>query len=340
KKMALELFKPFIYARLDAKGLSMTLKQAKKWVERERKEVWDILDEVIREHPVLLNRAPTLHRLGIQAFEPKLIEGKAIRLHPLVCTAFNADFDGDQMAVHVPLSLEAQLEARVLMMSTNNILSPANGKPIIVPSQDIVLGLYYLSLVKDGEPGEGKLFANIGEIDAALDAKVVTLHSRIKARWTELDAEGKEVTKVIDTTPGRMKLAALLPRNPNVGYRLLEKNLTKKEIGNLIDVVYRHCGQKATVIFADQMMGLGFREAAKAGISFGKDDIVIPAKKAELVAETRTQVEEYEQQYADGLITRGEKYNKVVDAWAKATDRIADAMMGEIAQPRVLIEGE
>ena len=340
KKMALELFKPFIYARLDAKGLSMTLKQAKKWVEKERKEVWDILDEVIREHPVMLNRAPTLHRLGIQAFEPVLIEGKAIQLHPLVCSAFNADFDGDQMAVHVPLSLEAQLEARVLMMSTNNILSPANGKPIIVPSQDIVLGLYYLSLVKDGEPGEGKLFANMGEIDAALDAKVVTLHSRIKARWTEQDAEGNEVTKVIDTTPGRMKLAALLPRNPNVGYRLLEKNLTKKEIGNLIDVVYRHCGQKATVIFADQMMGLGFREAAKAGISFGKDDIVIPAKKVELVAETRTQVEEYEQQYADGLITRGEKYNKVVDAWSKATDRIADAMMGEIAQPRVLIEGE
>lgn len=337
KKMALELFKPFIYARLDAKGLSGTVKQSKRMVEREQPAVWDILDEVIREHPVLLNRAPTLHRLGIQAFEPKLIEGKAIRLHPLVCTAFNADFDGDQMAVHVPLSLEAQLEARVLMMSTNNILSPANGKPIIVPSQDIVLGLYYLSLVKDGEPGEGKLFANIGEIDAALDAKVVTLHSRIKARWTEQDAQGNEVTKVIDTTPGRMKLAALLPRNPNVGYRLLEKNLTKKEIGNLIDVVYRHCGQKATVIFADQMMGLGFREAAKAGISFGKDDIVIPAKKVELVAETRTQVEEYEQQYADGLITRGEKYNKVVDAWAKATDRIADAMMGEIAQPLSLI---
>ena len=340
KKMALELFKPFIYARLDAKGLSGTVKQSKRMVEREQPQVWDILDEVIREHPVMLNRAPTLHRLGIQAFEPKLIEGKAIQLHPLVCAAFNADFDGDQMAVHVPLSLEAQLEARVLMMSTNNILSPANGKPIIVPSQDIVLGLYYLSLVKDGEPGEGKLFANIGEIDAALDAGVVTLHTKIKARWTEMDAEGQLVTKVIDTTPGRMKLGALLPKNPNVGYRLLEKNLTKKEIGNLIDVVYRHCGQKATVIFADQMMGLGFREAAKAGISFGKDDIVIPAKKVEFVEETRKQVEEYEQQYADGLITKGEKYNKVVDAWAKATDRIADAMMGEIAQPRVLIDGQ
>ena len=340
KKMALELFKPFIYARLDAKGLSMTLKQAKKWVEKERKEVWDILDEVIREHPVMLNRAPTLHRLGIQAFEPVLIEGKAIQLHPLVCSAFNADFDGDQMAVHVPLSLEAQLEARVLMMSTNNILSPANGKPIIVPSQDIVLGLYYLSLVKEGEKGEGKLFANMGEIDAALDAGVVTLHTKIKARWTEMNTAGEVITKVIDTTPGRMKLGALLPHNANIGYRLLEKNLTKKEIGNLIDQVYRHCGQKATVIFADQMMQLGFREAAKAGISFGKDDIVIPAKKAELVATTRTQVEEYEQQYADGLITKGEKYNKVVDAWAKATDKIADAMMGEIAQPRVLAKGQ
>ena len=265
--MALELFKPFIYARLDAKGLSGTVKQSKRMVEREQPAVWDILDEVIREHPVLLNRAPTLHRLGIQAFEPKLIEGKAIQLHPLVCAAFNADFDGDQMAVHVPLSLEAQLEARVLMMSTNNILSPANGRPIIVPSQDIVLGLYYLSLVKDGEPGEGKAFADLGEIDAALDAGVVTLHSKIRARYSEMDAEGNLVRKVIETTPGRMKIAALFPHHPAVGHRLLEKNLTKKEIANLIDIVYRHCGQKATVIFADQIMGLGFREAAKAGIS-------------------------------------------------------------------------
>lgn len=331
KKMALELFKPFIYARLDAKGLSGTVKQSKRMVEREQPAVWDILDEVIREHPVLLNRAPTLHRLGIQAFEPKLIEGKAIQLHPLVCAAFNADFDGDQMAVHVPLSLEAQLEARVLMMSTNNILSPANGRPIIVPSQDIVLGLYYLSLAKDGEPGEGKAFADLGEIERALDAGVVTLHTKIKSRHTEMDADGNVVRKVIDTTPGRMKIAALLPHNPALGHRLLEKNLTKKEIGNLIDVVYRHCGQKATVIFADQIMGLGFREAAKAGISFGKDDIVIPARKAPIVEETRKLVEEYEQQYADGLITKGEKYNKVVDAWAKATDRVADEMMIEVA---------
>ncbi|HEY9217791.1 MAG TPA: DNA-directed RNA polymerase subunit beta' [Phenylobacterium sp.] len=336
KKMALELFKPFIYARLDAKGLSGTVKQSKRMVEREQPQVWDILDEVIREHPVLLNRAPTLHRLGIQAFEPKLIEGKAIQLHPLVCAAFNADFDGDQMAVHVPLSLEAQLEARVLMMSTNNILSPANGKPIIVPSQDIVLGLYYLSLVKDGEPGEGKVFADLGEIEAALDADVVTLHSKVRCRYTEMDAEGNLVTKVIETSPGRMKIAALFPRHPAVGHRLLEKNLTKKEIGNLIDVVYRHCGQKATVIFADQVMGLGFREAAKAGISFGKDDIVIPARKKEIVDETRKLVEEYEQQYADGLITKGEKYNKVVDAWAKSTDRVADEMMAEISSAPVV----
>ena len=332
KKMALELFKPFIYARLDAKGLSGTVKQSKRMVEREQGQVWDVLEEVIREHPVMLNRAPTLHRLGIQAFEPKLIEGKAIQLHPLVCAAFNADFDGDQMAVHVPLSLEAQLEARVLMMSTNNILSPANGRPIIVPSQDIVLGLYYLSLARENEPGQGKLMANLGEIDAALDAGVVTLHTKIKARFQEMNPEGKLVTKVIDTTPGRMKLAALLPHHPQIGHRLVAKPMTKKEIGNLIDAVYRHTGQKATVIFADQVMGLGFREAAKAGISFGKDDIVIPAKKKQLVQDTRDLAKEYEQQYADGLITRGEKYNKVVDAWAKATDRVADEMMGEISQ--------
>jgi DNA-directed RNA polymerase subunit beta' len=330
KKMALELFKPFIYARLDAKGLSGTVKQSKRMVEREQPQVWDILEEVIREHPVMLNRAPTLHRLGIQAFEPKLIEGKAIQLHPLVCAAFNADFDGDQMAVHVPLSLEAQLEARVLMMSTNNILSPANGRPIIVPSQDIVLGLYYLSVAREGEPGEGKIFADLGEIEAAMDAGVVSLHAKIKARHTEMTPEGVLLRKVIDTTPGRMKIAALLPHHPQIGHRLIEKALTKKEIGNLIDIVYRHCGQKATVIFADKIMGLGFKEAAKAGISFGKDDIIIPKRKEAIVAETRSLAEEYEQQYADGLITKGEKYNKVVDAWAKATDRVADEMMAEL----------
>ncbi len=339
KKMALELFKPFIYARLDAKGLSGTVKQSKRMVEREQPQVWDILEEVIREHPVLLNRAPTLHRLGIQAFEPKLIEGKAIQLHPLVCTAFNADFDGDQMAVHVPLSLEAQLEARVLMMSTNNILSPANGKPIIVPSQDIVLGLYYISNARDGEPGEGKMFADLGEIEAALDAGVVTMHAKIKARFSEMNADGVVESKVIDTTPGRMKIAALLPHNVAVGHRLVEKNLTKKEIGNLIDVVYRHCGQKATVIFADQIMGLGFKEAGKAGISFGKDDIIIPERKKEIIATTRALVEEYEQQYADGLITKGEKYNKVIDAWDKSTDRVADEMMAEISTKKLGPDG-
>ncbi|MBI5938892.1 MAG: DNA-directed RNA polymerase subunit beta', partial [Caulobacterales bacterium] len=321
------------------KGLSGTVKQSKRMVEREQPAVWDVLEEVIREHPVLLNRAPTLHRLGIQAFEPKLIEGKAIQLHPLVCAAFNADFDGDQMAVHVPLSLEAQLEARVLMMSTNNILSPANGRPIIVPSQDIVLGLYYLSGARDKEPGEGKMFADLGEIEAAMDAGFVTLHAKIKARFTEMDADGNLVRKVIDTTPGRMKIASLLPHHPQVGHRLIEKALTKKEIGNLIDVVYRHCGQKATVIFADQMMALGFKEAARAGISFGKDDIVIPERKTPIVAETRKLAEEYEQQYADGLITKGEKYNKVVDAWSKATDRIADEMMLEISTKKIGEDG-
>jgi DNA-directed RNA polymerase subunit beta' len=335
KKMALELFKPFIYARLDAKGLSGTVKQSKRMVEREQPAVWDVLEEVIREHPVMLNRAPTLHRLGIQAFEPKLIEGKAIQLHPLVCAAFNADFDGDQMAVHVPLSLEAQLEARVLMMSTNNILSPANGRPIIVPSQDIVLGLYYLSQSRDNEPGEGKAFSDLNEIEQALGAGVVTLHSKIKARFSEMNEAGEVVRTLIDTTPGRMKIAALLPQHPAVGHRLVAKALTKKEIGNLIDVVYRHCGQKATVIFADQMMGLGFKEAAKAGISFGKDDIIIPKRKAAIVDETRKLVEEYEQQYADGLITKGEKYNKVVDAWAKSTDRVADEMMAELQEKHI-----
>ena len=335
KKMALELFKPFIYSRLDAKGLSATVKQAKKLVEKERPEVWDILDEVIREHPILLNRAPTLHRLGIQAFEPKLIEGKAIQLHPLVCTAFNADFDGDQMAVHVPLSLEAQLEARVLMMSTNNILSPANGKPIIVPSQDIVLGLYYITIEKENEPGEGMVFSDLNEIEAALDAGVVTMHTKIKARWHGVDAYGDPETVIVDTTPGRMKVAQLLPKSSDVPFHVVNKLLTKKTIQGLIDIVYRHCGQKKTVIFADQIMGLGFREACKAGISFGKDDMVIPDTKEGLVGETRALVADYEQQYADGLITRGEKYNKVVDAWAKCTDKIADEMMKEISAPKI-----
>jgi DNA-directed RNA polymerase subunit beta' len=327
KKMALELFKPFIYSKLELYGMASTIKAAKRMVEKERPEVWDILEEVIREHPVLLNRAPTLHRLGIQAFEPVLIEGKAIQLHPLVCTAFNADFDGDQMAVHVPLSLEAQLEARVLMMSTNNILSPANGKPIIVPSQDIVLGLYYMTMEGKDEPGAGMAFANIGEIQQALEAKVVTMHSPIKARYKTVDAEGRPVTTLIQTTPGRMLLSEILPRHPNVSIDLMNRLLTKKEITNVIDIVYRHCGQKETVIFADRMMNMGFGYACRAGISFGKDDLIIPRSKEKLVADAQEKVKEYEQQYLDGLITQGEKYNKVVDVWSNCTERVADEMM-------------
>ncbi len=330
KKMALELFKPFIYARLDAKGLSMTLKQAKKWVEKERKEVWDILDEVIREHPVMLNRAPTLHRLGIQAFEPVLIEGKAIQLHPLVCSAFNADFDGDQMAVHVPLSLEAQLEARVLMMSTNNILSPANGKPIIVPSQDMVLGLYYLSLDRENEPGQGMLFADMAEVHQALEVGAVTLHSKITARVPQTDEQGNTFQKRFETTPGRMLIGECLPKSHTVPFDVINKVLTKKEIGDVIDQVYRHTGQKDTVLFADAIMALGFRHAFKAGISFGKDDMIIPDSKDALVAETKELVADYEQQYQDGLITQQEKYNKVIDAWSRCGDQVANAMMDEI----------
>ena len=321
KKMALELFKPFIYSRLDAKGLSATVKQAKKLVEKEKPEVWDILDEVIREHPVMLNRAPTLHRLGIQAFEPKLIEGKAIQLHPLVCAAFNADFDGDQMAVHVPLSLEAQLEARVLMMSTNNILHPANGQPIIVPSQDIVLGLYYSTLMRDGEPGQGMAFADLGELEHALAAKAVTLHTKIKGRAWTFDENGNRVSKIFETTPGRMILGQLVPDHKKIPFDVVNKLMTKKEISNMIDAVYRNCGQKETVIFCDKIMAFGFTEAFKAGISFGKDDMVVPETKTRIIEETSALAKEYEQQYNDGLITQGEKYNKVVDAWAKCSDR-------------------
>ncbi len=331
KKMALELFKPFIYSRLEAKGLSSTVKQAKKLVEKERPEVWDILDEVIREHPVLLNRAPTLHRLGIQAFEPILIEGKAIQLHPLVCSAFNADFDGDQMAVHVPLSLEAQLEARVLMMSTNNVLSPANGAPIIVPSQDMVLGLYYVSMEREGMKGEGMAFADVDEVIHALDAGEVHLHAKIQARVPQVDENGQVVMMRFETTPGRVKLGALLPLNAKAPFELVNRLLRKKEAQSVIDTVYRYCGQKESVIFCDQIMGMGFREAFKAGISFGKDDMVIPDSKWSLVDETRAQVADFEQQYMDGLITQGEKYNKVVDAWSKCNDKVTDAMMGTIS---------
>jgi len=333
KKMALELFKPFIYSRLEAKGLSSTVKQAKKLVEKERPEVWDILDEVIREHPVLLNRAPTLHRLGIQAFEPVLIEGKAIQLHPLVCSAFNADFDGDQMAVHVPLSLEAQLEARVLMMSTNNVLSPANGAPIIVPSQDMILGLYYTTIMREGMKGEGMVFSSIEEVQYALDSGAVHLHAKITARISQVDEHGNDVVKRYETTPGRVRIGALLPKNAKAPFDLVNNLLRKKDVQRVIDTVYRYCGQKESVIFCDQIMTMGFREAFKAGISFGKDDMVIPNDKWDIVEETRDQVKDFEQQYMDGLITQGEKYNKVVDAWSKCNDKVTDAMMNTISAP-------
>jgi len=329
KKMALELFKPFIFHKLDIYGWANTIKAAKKLVEKEDPRVWDILEEVIREHPVLLNRAPTLHRLGIQAFEPVLIEGKSIQLHPLVCTAFNADFDGDQMAVHVPLSLEAQLEARVLMMSTNNILSPSSGKPIIVPSQDIVLGIYYLSIMRENQKGENRFFLDINEIYKALENKNVSLHTKIISRVK--DSNG-EVSKV-ETTPGRMILANSLPKNEKINFSIINKILTKKEVSNIIDTVYRFCGQKETVLFADHIMQIGFKYAAIAGISFGKDDLIIPEEKQKLLDDTQNKVQEYENQYQDGLITQGEKYNKVVDAWSECTNKVADKMLDVISKP-------
>jgi DNA-directed RNA polymerase subunit beta' len=339
KKMALELFKPFIYSKLEKYGHATTIKAAKRMVEKERPEVWDILEEVIREHPVMLNRAPTLHRLGIQAFEPVLIEGKAIQLHPLVCTAFNADFDGDQMAVHVPLSLEAQLEARVLMMSTNNILSPANGKPIIVPSQDIVLGIYYLSLetpeFRATDDTTCKAYGTLGEIEHALAAKHLTLHTKIRGRFHTIDVDGNPVVQKVITTAGRLIIAQVLPKHPNVPFSLINRQLTKKNVSDVIDVVYRHCGQKECVLFADRLMGIGFSNAAKAGLSFGKDDMMIPPNKWVEIAKTQGEVKEFEQQYQDGLITAGERYNKVVDAWSRCTDTVAQAMMKEISRQEI-----
>ena len=327
KKMALELFKPFIFHKLDIYGWANTIKAAKKLVEKEDPRVWDILEEVIREHPVLLNRAPTLHRLGIQAFEPILIEGKSIQLHPLVCTAFNADFDGDQMAVHVPLSLEAQLEARVLMMSTNNILSPSSGKPIIVPSQDIVLGIYYLSILRDNQIGQGRYFVDLNEIHKALENGDINLHSKIYSRIENFNGEQTK----IETTPGRMILGNILPKNKNINFKMINKILTKKEVSNIIDTVYRFCGQKETVLFADHIMQIGFKYAAIAGISFGKDDLIIPSEKDFLLNDTQAKVQEYENQYQDGLITQGEKYNKVVDAWSECTNKVADKMLDVIS---------
>ena len=334
KKMALELFKPFIYNKLESYGFASTLKSARKMVETERPEVWDILDEVIREHPILLNRAPTLHRLGIQAFEPILIEGKAIQLHPLVCTAFNADFDGDQMAVHIPLSLEAQLEARVLMMSTNNILSPSSGKPIIVPSQDIVLGIYYLSLINENEEVK-KYFSHIGEVEFALENKTISLHTPIIYRTKTFNKETNEYeNKKFTTSPGRVILFKTVPQNENLPFDCVNKILTKKDVSILLDNVYRFTGQKATCIFVDQIMNVGFKYAAKAGISFGKDDLVIPEEKNSLIQETQKQVNSLEAQYQEGLITEREKYNKVVGLWSTCTDKVAKAMMKTVSSKK------
>jgi len=332
KKMALELFKPFIFAKLEARGLATTIKAAKKMVERETAEVWDILAEVIREHPVMLNRAPTLHRLGIQAFEPVLIEGKAIQLHPLVCAAFNADFDGDQMAVHVPLTLEAQLEARALMMSTNNILSPASGEPIIVPTQDVVLGLYYISREKVNVKGEGRVFADIAEVLRALGTREVALHARVKVRIHEVvkDQEGRieEASRLVETTPGRCKLWDIVPEG--IGFDMVNQNMTKKAISKLLNTCYRILGTKETCIFADQIMYMGFREATLSGSSIGVEDMVIPEAKVKLIAAAEEEVREIEEQFASGLVTRGERYNKVVDIWARTNDQIAKAMMDNL----------
>ena len=334
KKMAVELFKPFLYARLDKLGLATTIKQAKKLVEKEKPEVWDALENIIREHPVILNRAPTLHRLGVQAFEAKLIEGKAIELHPLVCAAFNADFDGDQMAVHIPLSLEAQLEARVLMMSTNNILSPSNGKPIIVPSQDMVLGIYYLSQSADRDTKNTKprgYFANINEIERAIDAKSISLHSDIICRYETIDEKGNKIIERYRSTAGRFILSNILPKHHRVKFALVDRVLSKKHVSEIIDIVYRYCGQKETVIFCDRLKALGFKHAFMAAISFGKDDLIIPKTKEKFVNDAKKQIENYENQYSEGLITRGEKYNKVVDVWSKCTDLVANEMMKEIS---------
>ena len=339
KKMALELFKPFLYARLNKLGLVSTIKQAKKLVEKEKNEVWDALELIVREHPVILNRAPTLHRLGVQAFEPKLIEGNAIELHPLTCAAFNADFDGDQMAVHVPLSLEAQLEARVLMMSTNNILSPSNGKPIIVPSQDMILGIYYLSHPPYQSEKVDGYFVNTLEIEHALEIGQVNVHSRIVSKFETIDENGKIKFEKYISTVGRFLLANLLPKNINNKFSLVDRLLPKKIVSEIIDHVFRFSGQKNTVIFCDKLKDLGFKHAFKAGISFGKDDLVIPENKQQLIDETKKLISDYENQYTEGLITRGEKYNKVIDAWSKCTDRVASEMMKGISATEISNNG-
>ncbi|MFZ9121221.1 MAG: DNA-directed RNA polymerase subunit beta', partial [Methylophilaceae bacterium] len=338
KKMALELFKPFIFNKLELLGLATTIKAAKKKVEEEGPEVWDILEDVIKEHPVLLNRAPTLHRLGIQAFEPVLIEGKAIQLHPLVCAAFNADFDGDQMAVHVPLSLEAQMEARTLMLASNNVLSPANGEPIIVPSQDIVLGLYYMTREKVAAKGEGKIFSDVSEVQRAYDAKVVDLHARITVRIKEfeLNFDGSKTAKInrYETTVGRAILSEILPAG--LPFELINKTLKKKEISKLINTGFRKIGIKDTVILADKLMYTGYTYATKAGMSISVHDMLVPQEKTSILENAEAEVKEIQDQYSSGLVTQGERYNKVVDIWGRAGDKVADAMMKKLKEEPVI----
>lgn len=337
KKMALELFKPFIYSRLQMLGSASTIKAAKKMVEREEPEVWDVLEEVIREHPVMLNRAPTLHRLGIQAFEPVLIEGKAIQLHPLVCTAYNADFDGDQMAVHVPLSLESQLEARSLMMSTNNVLSPANGEPIIVPTQDVVLGLYYLTRSRVNARGEGMMFSDVEEVYRAYENGFVDLHAKVKARIKEYPRDDKggfvEKIRFVDTTVGRAILSELLPKG--LSFDLVNTTMNKKTISGLIDASYRQVGLKATVMFADHLMYTGFYYATRSGLSIGVNDLVVPKKKPAIIDQAEDEVRKIQAQFASGLVTQGERYNKVVDIWSRTNDLVAQAMMEELSAETV-----
>jgi len=337
KKMALELFKPFIFSKLQLRGEASTIKAAKRLVEREGPEVWDILEEVIREHPVLLNRAPTLHRLGIQAFEPVLIEGKAIQLHPLVCTAFNADFDGDQMAVHVPLSIEAQLEARALMMSSNNILSPANGDPIIVPSQDVVLGLYYMTRERVGAKGEGMAFSDVAEVHRAYESRNIDLQAKVKVRLVEhiRDAGGQLVrnVRVVDTTAGRALLSEILPKG--LSFDAINQDMTKKIISATINACYRTVGLKETVVFADQLMYTGFQYATRAGVSIGVDDMVVPQQKTKILATAEKEVKEIQEQYSSGLVTNGERYNKVVDIWSRTNDQVAKAMMEKLGTDEV-----
>jgi DNA-directed RNA polymerase subunit beta' len=337
KKMALELFKPFIFSKLQLRGEASTIKAAKRLVEREGPEVWDILEEVIREHPVLLNRAPTLHRLGIQAFEPVLIEGKAIQLHPLVCTAFNADFDGDQMAVHVPLSIEAQLEARALMMSSNNILSPANGDPIIVPSQDVVLGLYYMTREKVGAKGEGMAFSDVAEVHRAYESRNCDLQAKVKVRLVEYirDANGQLVKniRVVATTAGRALLSEILPKG--LSFDAINQDMTKKIISATINACYRTVGLKETVVFADQLMYTGFQYATRSGVSIGVDDMVVPQQKTKILATAEKEVKEIQEQYSSGLVTNGERYNKVVDIWSRTNDQVAKAMMEKLGTDEV-----